>query len=275
MANLVAMSDVIEAAKAGQRRVWSAGSYPKIAEIIAGVGELTVTRAGVQAGDDVLDVAAGDGNVAIPAARAGANVTALDITPELIESGRARAAAAGVEVNWVEGDAEALPYEDAGFDRVLSNFGAMFAPRHAVAAAEMVRVCKPGGTIVMTTWSKEGFNGRLFQTLGKHMPPPPAGVEGPPSWGDEDHARAMFANAGINVEITRDNVDTRGDSLDGFMADFLANFGPLVLARPALEEQGAWEPLLADYRALLESSNTRTDGGLQYDAEYLIITGRP
>ena len=128
-ARLGVMSDVIEAAKAGQRMVWAAGSYPTIAQIIAGVGELSVQRAGVQASDDVLDVAAGDGNVAIPAAATGATVTALDLTPELIEAGRARAAQAGVELTWVQGDAEALPYPDASFDKVLSDFGAMFAPR--------------------------------------------------------------------------------------------------------------------------------------------------
>jgi SAM-dependent methyltransferase len=267
--------DVIEQAKAGQRRVWSAGSYPTIAKIIAGVGELTVTRAGVQAGDDVLDVAAGDGNVAIPAAQAGANVTALDLTPELFESGRARAAEAGVEVEWVQGDAESLPFDDASFDRVTSNFGAMFAPRHAVAAAEMVRVCKPGGTVVMTTWSIEGFNGKLFEMLGRHMPPPPPGVQGPPLWGDEAHAREMFAQAGVEAQIDRDVVDTRGDTVDGFIDEFLKNFGPLVLARPALEAQGGWDPLLADYRALIDGANTKTDGSLQYDAEYLIVTARP
>jgi ubiquinone/menaquinone biosynthesis C-methylase UbiE len=269
------MSDVIAAAKAGQRRVWSAGSYPAIAEIIASVGELSVQRAGVQAGDDVLDVAAGDGNVSIPAARAGAKVTALDLTPELFESGRARAAAAGVEIEWVEGDAEDLPYDDASFDRVLSNFGAMFAPRHAVAAAQLVRVCKPGGTVLMTTWSKEGFNGRLFGTIGRYMPSPPPGIEGPTSWGDEDHVREMFGAAGVDVEIARHTVLTQGDSVDAFMARFLPRFGPLVVARPMLEEQGTWDALLADYRQMLEDANTATDGTLRYDAEYLVVTATP
>jgi SAM-dependent methyltransferase len=273
---LAAMSDdVIEQVKAGQRRVWSAGSYPAIAKIIAGVGELTVTRAGVQPGDELLDVAAGDGNVAVPAAAAGAKVTALDLTPELFDSGRARCAEAGVEVDWVEGDAESLPFDDASFDRVTSNFGAMFAPRHAVAAAEMVRVCRPGGTVVMTTWSADGFNGRLFGMLGRHLPPPPPGVQGPVLWGDEAHAREMFGAAGVEIEIARDVVDTRGDTVDGFMTEFLANFGPLVLARPALEQSGGWGPLLDDYRALVDGANTKTDGSLQYDAEYLIITARP
>jgi SAM-dependent methyltransferase len=275
MVGSIAMSDeVIQAAKAGQRRVWSSGSYPAIAEIIAGVGELSVQRAGVQAGDVVLDVACGNGNVAIPAALAGATVTALDLTPELFESARARAAAAGVQVNWIEGDAEALPYEDGTFDRVLSNFGAMFAPRHAVAAAELVRVCRPGGTTLMTTWSKEGFNGRLFAMIGAYMPAPPPGVEGPISWGDEAHVREVFAATGADLEITRDVVPTRWDSVDGFIAHFLDKFGPMVIARPMLEQQGTWDALMADYRRMLEDANTATDGTMDYDAEYLTITAR-
>ena len=139
----------------------------------------------------------------------------------------------------------------------------------------MVRVCRPGGTVLMTTWSLDGFNGRLFGTIGRHVPPPPPGIQGPPAWGDEDHVREVFAAAGVEVAITRDVVVTTGESVDAFEAAFLENFGPLVIARPMLEQQGKWEPLLADYHAMLEDANTATDGSLSYDAEYMVITATP
>src|SRR6059058_4738618 len=152
------------------REVWAAGDWPSLSKLVVIPGEATAAAANVRPGDRVLDVGAGDGNVAIPLAKAGARVTALDPTPELFESGRARAAEAGVDLEWVEGDAMDLPYGDASFDVVTSNFGAMFAPDHARAAAELTRV---GGRVIMTTWDIEGMNGQLFMALAPFMTPPP------------------------------------------------------------------------------------------------------
>src|SRR3954468_2722932 len=187
------------------REVWSAGDWPSLSKLVAAVGEATAAAANAGPGDKALDVGAGDGNVAIPLAKAGAQVTALDPTPELFESGRARAAEAGVEVEWVEGDAMDLPYEDQSFDVVTSNFGAMFAPDHRRAAAELTRV---GKRVIMTTWEFDGMNGQLFAAMRPFMPPPPEGAEPPPFWGVEDHVRECFAPAGRDVTIERDTAPT-------------------------------------------------------------------
>src|SRR4051794_39183105 len=172
------------------RGFWSAGDWPTVSKLVAAAGEAPAAAAAVGPQNTALDVGAGDGNVAIPLAKAGARVTALDPTPELFESGRARAAEAGVDIEWVEGDAMDLPYDDASFDVVTSNFGAMFAPDHRRAAAELTRV---GRRVVMTTWDFEGMNGQLFAALAPFMMPPPEGAQPPPLWGVEEHVRECFA----------------------------------------------------------------------------------
>ena len=187
--------------KQGQRAVWSAGDYPDIARLIESAAELLVEKAGVQAGQDVLDVATGSGNVALVAARRGAKVTGLDITPELLEAARRRATEAGVDVEWVEGDAEELPFQDASFDRVLSAFGTMFAPRHEVAADELLRVCRPGGLVAVAAWTPDGLNGRMFRTVSSHMPAPPPELKPPALWGDEDHMRGLMERPGVTLEF--------------------------------------------------------------------------
>lgn len=251
------------------REVWSAGDWPSLSKLIVSVGEATVKRAGIGPGMKVLDVGAGDGNVAIPAARAGADVTALDPTPELFESGRARAAEAGVEIEWVEGEAMDLPYEDASFDVVTSNFGAMFAPDHARAAAELARV---GRRVVMTTWDAQHMNGKLFVRMAPFMPPPPEGAMPPPLWGVDDHVREMFAPTGRDVTIERDTAPT-GDfaSLDDY-TDFLTTvLGPLALARPGLEAAGTWDDVRAAMRANFEEFNEATDGTFRAAPVYLRV----
>src|SRR4051794_31995928 len=161
---------------------------------------------------EVLDVGTGSGGtLAIPAAQRGARVVGSDLVPEHFEVGRQRASDAGVEIEWVEADAEALPFDDDRFDRVLSTFGHMFAPRHARSAAELARVCAPGGVIGTATWRPVGFAGALFQTLGKHMPPPPDFAQPPPLWGQEDHVREMFAPHGVELEFHHDSVDFTHD----------------------------------------------------------------
>ena len=189
------MSIDVSAIKDAQRKMWTIGDYPEIARTIAQVGELVAERADPQPGQDLLDVATGSGNVAIPAALAGAKVTGLDLTPKLLEVARERAAEAGVEIDFVEGDAEDLPFDDRSFERVTSCFGVMFAPRQDVAAGELVRVARPGARIVVAAWTPEGLNGRMFRTVGSYMPPPPPELKPPVMWGNEDHVRGLFADS--------------------------------------------------------------------------------
>ena len=179
--------------KAKHRALWASGNYPAVAaELIPALGPELVQACGVRAGDRVLDVAAGSGNAAIPAAAVGGIVTASDLTPELFDAGRRIAAERGVELEWVEADAEALPFADNSFDVVMSCVGAMFAPHHQATADELVRVCRPGGTIGMINWTPQGFIGNLLATMKPYAPPPPPGASPPPLWGDEAHARKLF-----------------------------------------------------------------------------------
>jgi ubiquinone/menaquinone biosynthesis C-methylase UbiE len=181
--------------KERQRAMWAVGDYATLSEHIRHVGEHLVESAGVDPGTRVLDVACGTGNAAIPAARAGGDVTGLDITPELLEGGRRKAAEAGVEVEWIEGDAEELPFADGAFDRVFSTFGHMFAPRHRQTADEMSRVCRDGGAIGICCWTPEGVTGELFGAMASYMPPPPDYARPPLLWGTQEHVREMFESA--------------------------------------------------------------------------------
>ncbi len=185
------------ALKARHRAMWALGDYPAVAiDVIPELGPALVAASGVRAGDRVLDVAAGTGNAAVPAALAGARVIASDLTPELFAAGRAFADRHGVQLEWAEGDAEALPYADGAFDVVLSCVGVMFAPHHQQAADELVRVCRPGGTIGLLSWTPQGFVGELFRTMKPYAPPPPPGAQPPPLWGDEDHVRTAARRPG-------------------------------------------------------------------------------
>ena len=178
--------------KAIQRAIWAAGDYDAIAELFWDVGQVVAEAAAIGPDMKVLDVATGTGNAAIRAAAAGAEVVGLDLTPELFAGARRREALAGVSVEWVEGDAEALPFQDASFDRVLSTFGVMFAPRHRVAAEELVRTCRPGGMIVLANWTPDGFAGQIIATVQSHLPPQPAIAQRPTLWGEEAHLRTLL-----------------------------------------------------------------------------------
>jgi SAM-dependent methyltransferase len=255
-----------------QRAVWSAGDWPTFAPIIQSVADEVVEAVEISEGDDYLDVATGSGNAAIAAAQRGARVTGLDLVPELVEAARARFAAAGLEAELVVGNAEELPFEDASFDRLTSLFGAMFAPRHEVAAGELVRVARPGAKIAVTAWTPEGLNGQMFGTLGKHMPLPPDGFVPPVMWGSEEHVRDLFSAPGLEVECEKRMATLEFESAEGWMDYCEQNLGPIVMAKAMLEPQGKWEPVRAELSDLEQGFNEADDGSMRARAEYLLTT---
>lgn len=259
-----------EQLRARQQAVWSSGDWATFAPIVQDVSDEIIEVVGVREGEDYLDVATGSGNAAFAAARRGARVSGLDFVPAQIEAARARFAAAGLEADLVVGNAEELPYEDASFDRITSVFGVMFAPRHEVGAAELVRVARPGATIVVAAWTPEGMNGRMFETLGKHMPPPPEGFVPPVLWGTEEHVRELFAADDLEIAFERRMATVEFDSVDRWLSHCEQNLGPVVTAKAALEPQGRWEAARADLVALEEGYNEADDGSMRAQAEYLL-----
>jgi SAM-dependent methyltransferase len=257
------------------RVTWDAGDYAEVAErLVMPLGPVAVEAAAITAGDEVLDVATGTGNAAIPAAAIGARVTGIDIAPGLIETARTRAAQAGVTIDFAEGDAEDLPYADASFDVVTSTLGVQFAPHHEQAAAELARVLRPGGRMALCNWTPQGYIGRFFATLSPYMPSPPAGVSPPPKWGDPDHVTALFEGTGITLTFARRTVDFRDRSPEAFI-DFMATcYGPLVKARELLTADGRWDDLRADLIALSAAMDEGTAGAFRAPSEYLVVTGR-
>jgi ubiquinone/menaquinone biosynthesis C-methylase UbiE len=262
----------MEEFKQRQRAMWSAGDYAALSEYIADVGERVVERAGVAASMSVLDVACGTGNAALPAARAGGRVTGLDLVPELLDAGREKASAAGLEIEWVEGDAEELPFEDGAFDRVFSTFGHMFAPRHRRVADEMARVCRRGGAIATCTWTPEGVVGEIFRVSASYMPPPPEFASPPILWGSEDYVREMFGAVATDFDFERHLTTVEWESIEGFADFFMERFGPLVTARSLLGER--FEELRERIMAIWAEANEADDGSLQLPQEYLLSVVR-
>ena len=219
--------------KARHRAMWASGDYPSMVEtFLLPLGPRLVEACGIVPGMHVLDVGAGTGNASIPAAQRGASVTASDLTPELLEAGRRRAEGAGVELGWIEADAERLPFEDASFDAVISSIGAMFAPFHQRVADELVRVCRPGGTIGLLSWTPEGMIGALFRTMGPFAPPPPAGAQPPPLWGSEDHVRELFGDRVALRTLERDALEVTAFAHPrDYGEHFKARYGPTIAAR--------------------------------------------
>src|SRR5918997_3378529 len=194
--------------KARHAKMWASGDYPSMVDtFLLPLGPRLVEASGIGSGMRVLDVAAGTGNASLPAAERGASVTASDLTPELLEAGRSRAEAQGLELEWVEADAEHLPFEDESFDVVMSCIGAMFAPHHQAAADELVSVCRPGGTIGLLSWTPEGMLGALFATMKPFAPPPPPGASSPPLWGSEEHLQGLFGGRVEFETLARDNLE--------------------------------------------------------------------
>jgi ubiquinone/menaquinone biosynthesis C-methylase UbiE len=234
MTNTIQAPDV-EAIKQRQQQTWASGDFSVVAARMMLVAEHLVDTADLHAGWRVLDVATGSGNAAIAAARLGSQVVGVDYVPALLERGRKRAAAEGLEVELLEGDAEALPFPDASFDAVISVFGSMFAPDHTRAAAELARVCRPGGTIALASWTPDGFIGELFRTVSKHMPPP-AGIQSPMLWGTEDHLRDLFGDQIESLEVTERTFTWRFTSAEEFVTFFRLWYGPTLKAFAALED---------------------------------------
>ena len=253
------------------RATWAAGDYAAVARHIDDVPPRDLlSRMDIQPGHEVLDVAAGTGNLAIRAAAAGAQVVGLDLTPELFETARARAAAAGVTVEWVEGDAEELPYEDDAFDRVVSAFGVQFAPRHEIVAHELVGVTRPGGRIGLVNWTPEGVIGELFKIMGRYLPAPPAFASPPPLWGSTDHVRKLFEGSRVVLDFDRGTNPWRFESPEAWVAFMETAYGPTLKARAKLGAEGRWDDCRAEILALAERRNEATDGSLHMEAEYLI-----
>src|SRR4051794_29363002 len=261
------------AMKQQARATWAAGDFDAVAELIWEAGGVAAEAAGCGPSDRVLDIAAGSGNAAIQAAQRGADVVASDLTPELFVAGRRRAEAAGVELEWVEADAEELPFEDASFDAALSTFGIMFAPRQSVAAAELARVVKPGGRIALCSWHPSGFIGEMFKTIATFLEAPPP-VEAPPArWGTEEGAHALLDEA-FDIRCEPRTLMQRFDApIDEMTDHFMDKFGPMVMARRALEPQGRWDEFLAAYRDLARSWNQAEEGKSELPAAYLLVTG--
>jgi SAM-dependent methyltransferase len=260
--------------KLAHRATWAAGDYGAVAEHIDEVPPAHLLgRVPVGPSHAVLDVAAGTGNAAIRAALAGAEVVGLDLTPELLEVARRRASAAGVAVDWVEGDAEDLPFEDASFDAVLSIFGVQFAPRHQATADELARVCRPGGRVGLINWTPAGFIGQLFRVMGRYMPAPPAYASAPPLWGDEAHVRSLFTDSGLTWQFARGHNPWRFSSAEAFIAFFETAYGPPLQARVRLTAEGTWDACRRDLVALAEQFDEGRDGALLVRAEYLVAVG--
>ncbi|HWH96540.1 MAG TPA: methyltransferase domain-containing protein [Baekduia sp.] len=263
-----------ETLKAGHRTMWASGDYPAVATHIddAPPAQLLARLPDV-AGRDVLDVATGTGNFALRLAAAGGRVTGLDLVEDLLDVARERAAASGLLVDWVTGDAEALPFADASFDVATSIFGIQFAPRHQVAADELVRVLRPGGTLGLVNWTPAGLVGQMFGVLGGYLPAPPAFASPPPRWGDEAHVRELLGDRVTDLAFTRGVNTFRFPTLDDFATFFEDCYGPTLTARTKLGPE-AWEPCGAGLRQVYARLGTDGPGGFAIDSEFVVITAR-
>jgi len=257
--------------KSRHRGMWALGDYAAVAnEVIADLGPVVVQACGVGPGDHVLDVAAGNGNASKPAAEAGAEVVASDLTPALLEVGRDEVGDR-LPITWQEADAEALPYEDGSFDAVISCVGVMFAPHHRTAADELLRVCRTEGRVGVVSWTPEGFIGQMFATMKPYAPPHPAGVQPPPLWGSEDHVRDLFGDRVSDLEMTRRPlpVDRFATATD-FREFFKAHYGPTIAVyRANAEDPERCAALDRDLDTLAERFGAN-DGTMEW--EYLLVT---
>lgn len=263
--------------KAAQRAMWALGDYDTFARrTVWPLGPVLVQACGITPGQRVLDVAAGTGNVAIRAAMAGADVVASDLTPEHFEAGRRAAASECTTLEWIEGDAEALPFADGAFDVVTSCFGAMFAGDHRAVADELVRVCRPGGTIGMMNFTPEGTGGEFFALLAPYAPAP-SGPDLPISWGTEEHVRTLFGDRVSDLTMSRQTYVERAPSAEEYCALFRETFGPLVAIRNSLADapRRLAELDRAFLQAVLRWNLGRSIGAIEIPYEYLLVIAHP
>jgi SAM-dependent methyltransferase len=261
--------------KARHRAMWASGDYPSMVETwLTPLGPRLVDACAITPGARVLDVGAGTGNASLPAAALGARVTASDLTPELLDAGRIRAEAAGLDLDWVEADAEHLPFDDASFDVVISAIGVMFAPHHEQAADELVRVCRPGGTLGLLSWTPEGMIGALFRTMGPFAPTPPPGAQAPPLWGGEEHLRELFAGRVDLGTVERDELDvTAFERPHDFAAHFKARYGPTIVTQGNARKNGKEAELEAALDAFTDEWNRGTADRARFRLQYLLTVG--
>ncbi len=265
------MSTTNDDLKTRHRAMWALGDYPAVAtEVIAPFGDVIVEACGIESGQRVIDIAAGSGNAAIPAAKTGADVTATDLTPELLDIGERAADAAGVSLKWQVADAENMPCEDGEYDTAISVVGIMFAPHHQAAADELVRVVRPGGTIGLISWTPEGFIGQMFATMRPFVPAPPAGVQPPPLWGRLDHVRDLLGDRVTDIDARQQKLRVSNFASGAEFRDFFkATYGPTIVAYRGIADDA---DRVAELDRELEALGDRylVDGFMEW--VYLLVT---
>lgn len=257
------------AIKAKQRATWGSGDYSRVGVTLQITGELLCETMDLHSGQTVLDVAGGNGNVSLAAARRFCKVVSTDYVPALLEQSRRRAAADGLVIDYREADAEALPFADASFDNVVSTFGAMFAPNQAGAASELLRVCRPGGRIGLTNWTPDGFIGQLFKVIGRYLPPP-AGLSSPAAWGTEAFLDTHFGPHASEIQATRRQYCFRYNSPQHWLDVFSRYYGPVLKAFEALDEKMR-QSLQDDILGLIARRNRAPDGSMVVPSDYLEV----